>query len=314
MTKGRTPGVMPAGTEIAVREDVLAADAQALTEISLGQQMVMDASNALEAVGAMKMGVFMATVAEKAIAQTYITIKESKAYKGLPYQKDGMLRQVATLEEFCDVFMPKSRRRCEELAANFHLLGPALYEQAEAIGFRQRDYNALKALPADDQAIVKQAIEVGKFDNAIELMQDMAVRHAQEKSALTKEAAEAKANYQALDKVERQTRERLSDMERKQALSSPWDQQLLGATEELNQIGTVADEVLGKHVAYIDLLEKLADQDGHEDKLEQVRVPISRLGDQLARFGHVVARLQYEFETRLSMYQDTTHVLPAAEE
>jgi hypothetical protein len=109
--------------------------------------------------------------------------------------------------------MPKSRRRCEELAANLHLLGPELYEQAEAIGFRQRDYNALKALPADDQAIVKQAIEAGKFDNAIELMQDMAVKHAADKASLNKQVEEAQANYEGQLQVSKKKEELINSQQ-----------------------------------------------------------------------------------------------------
>lgn len=46
-----------------------------------------------------------------------------------------------------------------QLADNLNLLGPELYEQAEKIGFKARDYQALKALPSDEQEIVKQALE-----------------------------------------------------------------------------------------------------------------------------------------------------------
>lgn len=194
MTRGRTP---LAGTELVKvepSEAVVAQDLQAADQYAVGQAMVMDATEVLKMVGRIEMGNFVATVADRAIAETYVKVKNSKAYKGLPYRTpDGKVATVATLEEFCEAFMPRSHRRCQELAANLQLLGPDLYEQAEAIGFRQRDYAALKALPADDQIVVKQAIEAGKLDNAIELMQDMAARHKHEKDALDAELKEAKA-------------------------------------------------------------------------------------------------------------------------
>lgn len=193
MTRGRTP---LAGTELVKvepNEAVVAQDLQAADQYAVGQAMVMDATEVLKMVGRIEMGNFLATVADRAIAETYVNVKNSKSYKGLPYRtKDGKVATVATLEEFCDVFMPRSYRRCRELAANLQLLGPDLYEQAEAIGFRQRDYAALKALPADDQIIVKQAIEAGNLDNSIELMQDMAARHKHEKDALSAALTEAK--------------------------------------------------------------------------------------------------------------------------
>lgn len=321
-SRGRKPAETPEGTEVIVRTDVLAEDAQAMTNIAIGQQMVMDSTEALKRIGRLEALEFVATVAERVIAETYIGIKESKIYKGLPYKKDGKVETVSTLQEFCEVFMPHGYRRCEQIAENYHLLGPELYEQAEAIGFRQRDYGALKALPADDQAVVRQAIEAGKFDNAIELMQDMAIRHAKETEALRKEAAEAKADSEATGRLLQDKNAKIDELAtslNKQIKSvDMWNAQLLSATDEISQIGTVGDEVLGKHLAFIELCESIKDQldpdaAGYADKLEQARVPISRLNEQLQRYGHLVARLQWEFETRLSMYLDQTHVLDSVE-
>ena len=47
-------------------------------------------------------------------------------------------------------------------------MGDTLFEQAERIGFRTRDYAALKALPSEDQALVKQAIETGTREEVID--------------------------------------------------------------------------------------------------------------------------------------------------
>lgn len=188
-----------AGTElitVEINEAVVTEDMRAMTEIGIGQAMVMDATEILKRVGRIEGAHFLETVSSRLIVETYIQIKNSKAYKGLPYRNAaGKVETVSTLEEFCEAFMPRSHRRCQQLADAYHLLGPDLYEQAEAIGFRQRDYAALKALPADDQAIVRQAIEAGKLDNAIELMQEMAVKHVQEMAALeavARDAQEAK--------------------------------------------------------------------------------------------------------------------------
>lgn len=201
-----------------VNDEALAADLLAADQVSVGQRMVMDAAGILKQVGRIEAMQFSATVAERVIAETYAKIKESKAYNGLPYRDaDGNTRQVASLEEFCEAYMPRSHRRCQELAANLHLLGAELYEQAEALGFRQRDYNALKALPADDQAIVRQAIEAGKLDSAIELMQDMAVKHAAEKADLHKEVEEAQANYEGLVKVSETKEKLINDQQREMA-------------------------------------------------------------------------------------------------
>lgn len=189
--------------------------AQEQNALLAAYQSTAAAYDPMQAVGRMQMGVFMATVADRVVSETFMQVKESGSYKNLPYRDaSGEWQHVSTLEEFCEQFMPHGYRRCRQLAENYRLLGPELYEQAEAIGFRQRDYNALKALPADDQAIVRQAVEAGKLDTAIELLEDMAAKHVAEKAALEKVASEATANYAALDKNLQRTLDRANKAER----------------------------------------------------------------------------------------------------
>jgi hypothetical protein len=51
------------------------------------------------------------------------------------------------LDEFCRAYLGKSYNRCLELSQNLNLLGEELYESTQKIGFRARDYAALRALP-----------------------------------------------------------------------------------------------------------------------------------------------------------------------
>lgn len=134
---------------------------------------------------------------------------------------------------------------------------------------------------------------------------------------------EARENEQAMGRVLQEKNAKLDELaagkQKRHKVVNEWDAKVLSATDELSQLGTVADEVLGKHIAFLDLCESLADQldpdaEDHGARLEQVRVPINRLGEQLTRFAHLVARMQFEFLNRLSMYQDNTHTLGAAEE
>jgi len=172
----------------------LSALAETASQMAAADAVILDTFESAKMLGRMEAMQFIATVAEKAQAEMFIHFKESKRYKGLPYRgENGESRHVATLDEFCQAYFGKSQRRLQELAANYHLLGPELYEQAERIGLRQRDYNALKALPAQDQEIVKQAIEAEDRSRVIDLMQEMAVKHGKEKEA-------ARAEMDAKDK------------------------------------------------------------------------------------------------------------------
>lgn len=171
-------------------------------QASIAQAAVMDAEEAFKMVGRIEASEFLATVAEKMIAETAVALKQSKKYKGLPYQDaDGNWKQVSTFEEFCEHKLHKGRRRVDQLIGNYNALGPELYEQAEKIGFRQRDYNALKALPADDRLLIAQAIEEENLDKALDLMQEMAAKHFRDKETLTKQCDELTKTLEAREIV-----------------------------------------------------------------------------------------------------------------
>jgi hypothetical protein len=164
--------------------------------------LIMDAEEALKMVGRIEAADFLATVAEKMIAETAVALKQSKKYKGLPFTDENKnRRQVATFEEFCKYKLGKSRRRIDELVSNYNQLGPDLYEQAERIGFRQRDYNALKALPNDDRLIIAQAIESEDLEKALDLMQQLAAKHHREKETTSKQLVDLTDTLEAKDNV-----------------------------------------------------------------------------------------------------------------
>lgn len=172
---------------------------------------VMDAYELAKSVGRIEGIEFTRRVGEVAIAQIFTEVRKSKRYKGLPYKDtEGVTRHVGTFEEFCQAFLGKSYNRCLELSQNLHVLGTDLYESAERIGFRSRDYRALKALPEADQDAVKTALDDGSTkEEVLDLLQDMAERHAAEKAATKKELADLKADHDALDKLMADKTERL---------------------------------------------------------------------------------------------------------
>lgn len=171
--------------------------------LAVADQAVMDAYELAKSVGRIEGIEFTRRVGEVAIAQIFIEMRNSKKYKGLPYKDaEGITRHVGTFEEFCQAFLGKSYNRCQELSQNLHVLGPDLYESAERIGFRARDYRALKALPAEDQEAIKKALaEDSTKDEALSLLQDMAERHSAERAASRKEADELKADLDARDQL-----------------------------------------------------------------------------------------------------------------
>lgn len=189
---GDTAGPMPEAHAITLAEEQAAKDIES--------EMAFEASRALGQIEAFQ---FTRQIAGFAQVQAFLKLKENKAYRALTIKDaDGKARRVAHLDEFCDHFLGRSARRMQEMASNYHLLGADLYETAERIGFRTQDYRALKALPAEDQEVIKQAMSPeADRDQVLDLLQEMAVRHASEKAALTATATEAEETAEARSEV-----------------------------------------------------------------------------------------------------------------
>jgi hypothetical protein len=165
-------------------------------------QAVMDAEEVHTALGRIEGLEFLRRVGDVAIAQIFTEVRKSKKYKGLPYRDEsGNLRHVEDFEEFCKVKLGKSYTRCYELSKNLATLGPDLYESAEKIGFRNKDYRALKALPEAEQDVVKTAIASESKDEVLSILEDMAARHQAEREAAKKERDELSADLEARGKL-----------------------------------------------------------------------------------------------------------------
>jgi hypothetical protein len=187
---------------------------EAVNAEALAAQMVSETFDVIKALGRIEAAQFYETVSEKLIAETAINIREGKKYKGLTYKdENGNTKRVSHFEEFCEAFLGKSARRVQQIMSNYNQLGPDLYEQTERLGFRQKDYNALKALPADDRQLIAQAIESESLDNALDLMQQLAAKHQREKSALETETAELKKSLASKDAVIQKKDEKLNELD-----------------------------------------------------------------------------------------------------
>jgi len=152
----------------------------------IANAIVADKFDVFKAIGRIEAAQFYETISEKLIVETAINVRQGKKYKGLTFNSGGKTETISTFDQFCEVFLGKTGRRITQLISNYNQLGPDLYEQAESLGFRQRDYNALKALPEDDRQLIAQAIEEESLDKALDLMQEMAAKHYRDKETLTK--------------------------------------------------------------------------------------------------------------------------------
>jgi len=153
-------------------------------------------------IGRLETTVFFTTIGESASVAIYENIKKSKAWKLLrnPESSDG--RKFESLDDFCRVKLGKSYSRLQELTSNRRALGQDAFEQAERLGLRQVDYNAIKALPAPEQELMRRALEESATKaDVFGVLQELASNHAKEKASFATQAEEANATLQAKDRV-----------------------------------------------------------------------------------------------------------------
>ena len=171
----------------------------------------------------------------------------------------------------------------------------------------------LELVVLDDEEIAELA-EGGTAANLT--LDDVARMTVTELRAALREARE---NEQATGRLLQDKNAKIDllaqQIDRRPAPVTPmWDTRISGVSMEIANIGTVGDEAIGKQMSFLEVCEVLADgldpeQPDYQDRLAQVRVPIDRLGEQLDRWAHALARLQFEFSNRLAGYQDHTHIL-----
>jgi len=153
------------------RSEIIVADSNA--------QEQADAMQAARLVGRIEALTFTATVADSAALEIYEQVKKSKGWR-LMKGRDGAV--FSGIEEFAAEVLGKSGRRLQEIAANRRTLGSEAFEQAERLGLRQRDYNAIRALPAPDQELIRRAAEEAKDrEEVLALMHDLAAESAKAK-------------------------------------------------------------------------------------------------------------------------------------
>lgn len=210
MARKTTPAPVSKETpfnEEAAQQDIAATNTLAIIERSKQEvltQAEQEKDDVLAAgidLGRLEALDFVVTVTSSAMLSVFENVKKSKAWVNLRNPQSVTGDKFASLDEFCKVKLGKSYQRLQHLAAARNAIGQDAFEQAERLGLHQRDYNAIKALPAPDQELVRRAIEDAQSrDEVLDLLQELAARHANEKAAFAKQADEAKQEHAATSK------------------------------------------------------------------------------------------------------------------
>jgi len=214
----RTPkAITPPADDLALNTHALAQANAAPAQLAVAQEAMDEVLAAGIDLGRLEALTFITTVGESAALSVYENVKKSKGWRLLrnPQSSDG--RNFESLDEFCRLKLGRSYNRLQELASNRNLVGQDAFEQAERLGLRQRDYNAIKSLPAPDQELVRRAVEETQSrDEVLDLLQELAARHAKEKENLRQELADTRDQVDDLAASKRLVEGTVSDL-RKQA-------------------------------------------------------------------------------------------------
>jgi chromosome segregation ATPase len=237
---------------VVLKTEVLAADAAAATEVTVAEMAVLESAELFKTIGRLETAHFYEAVSSKIIIDSYTRAKELfSKIKELPYiDGQGRAKRVSSLEEFCEVCLGRTQRRCQQLAKEMALMGPELYERAEAVGFRSRDYQALAALPADAREAVKQALASDDKESARDLLFDLAGRA----NAVQRELADAQQTITAKDKLLEKKDKRINALE--EQLDAPWqpDEDTAAATaEQQRMLDAVREHVVAAELSLVQL-------------------------------------------------------------
>ena len=159
---------------------------------------------------------FVVTVTTSAILAVFENVKKSKAWKHLRNPESGHGAHFESLEQFCEVKLGKSYERLRKVAANRNLIGQEAFEQAERIGLRQVDYNAIKALPAPKQELIKEALAEGATKEYLQrALRELAAADQKEIETLTARAEKAEEAAESAEAQIARKDAKINELDRK---------------------------------------------------------------------------------------------------
>ena len=303
----RTPKtIVEAAAEPALNEAALAVVGAAPAQLAIAQESLAEMLDLGRRLGQMETAAFVGNISDGILLSSFENVKKSKAWK-LLHNKSGEI--FPSLDAFCSERLGFSARRLSQIQGNRDMLGQETFSQAEQLGLRQIDYNAIKALPAPDQELVRRAIEEAQSrDEVIDLMQELAVRHAKEKENLKSELDDARDQAEDLAASKKSVEKDLAEA-RKQArqfANATPDEQAETLRTKLQKKTLELEAVMTGELR--DSVEELV-RHGDEASLDQRAWVKAQLGLMLDRLQNLAARAGVE----LAVQADTPAWLnPAA--
>lgn len=209
----------------------LQSTASQLAEATSQQQIQLS-----EKIGALKATAFfkkLVTVTEiKLIAE----IKETKQYKGLTIiDPNGFPVTVTTFQDFCQS-LGYSYEKINQDLQNLSAFGEDFLETSQRMGLGYRDLRKLRKLPIEEQQLIinGEAVKTEDKESLIDMIEEMAVKHAKEKAERDEQIKQLQADNLAKDSVLANKDKKINELDKKLNLRRQPEQALL-TQQELEQ-------------------------------------------------------------------------------
>lgn len=185
------------------------------TQALVAKQITQDKAQAYEMLGMVKMSDFTRKLVTVSHIKVLAEFKESKKYKGLDIQDiNGNWLHVTKWEEFCNA-LGYSREKIDTDILNLSTFGETFLETSQRLGLGYRDLRKLRKLPEDARAEIVDAefSESADKEELLEKIEELTVKHAQEKQILEGQLKQSHANYEAQSKVLKNKNDRINQLD-----------------------------------------------------------------------------------------------------
>jgi polyhydroxyalkanoate synthesis regulator phasin len=221
-------------------------------------------------------------------------IKENKLYRASKGMKTPDGRELSgTWAEFVEA-LGMSVGKVDEDLQNLAAFGEEALASLTNVGAGYRELRQLRKLPEDvRQEIAGQLVNLEDKEEIVALIDDLAARHAQEKSELEKKVAELEADAEANGQVISDKNSKIDDLEREiyklRNKTGDWHPRVFEICNETNTILGVAAEQLDKLDTMRDVI--LNEDFGEEERESAVEMMACVYYDAVAQLVGRIAEI-----------------------
>ena len=244
-TRGRKPAPAPESKAVDLNTQAIAQAQTDMNTLALVEQAKQGYGQGRDLVNQL-LGQAQAFQAAGNLLQTFgvsklAIVKENKLYQQLSGMRTpNGLELKGTWVEFCDLLGVSDEKANQDIA-NLNAFGEEALEQMQRIGIGYRELRQYRRLPEDQKQALIEVAKAGDKEGFVELAEEIMVKHAKEKEALTQQ-------LEAKDHRIAENSQRINELEEKAGIRAAMKpDQVLAADHEaaLTEFRTTLSYVQG---------------------------------------------------------------------